>query len=877
MSHASPSVTVNGQAVGGQSSGRDCDAPPRWRRADLHCHSVASTEADEAVLNALACPECYSEPADVLAQARSRDMDFYTITDHDCIDGVLSLGRRDDLIVGEELTCYFPEDHCKMHVLVWGITPLDHANLQARAADIYEVADYIERHRIAHAVAHPLYRQNDTIGRWHLERLLLMFKGFECINGAHSVLHKNAFEPVLDHLTEKKLVELTARHGMRPRWPEPWVKARTGGSDDHGLLNVGRTWTEFPPEVTTCEQALESIRNATCRPGGEAGSSLKLAHNFLGVGIRYWTRNMAPTANNGRDTLVTQALQTLVGERRRPSKRDLVKAAVRHGFAAAGRRIASPFRRKKSPAAGTALLGELAFSSLLKRPRERAAIFDAMRRGVAPLGEHEQIFKLVSVLNRDITSGVFAHVAKELARGEMAAIFDALSTLAAQQFGLLPYYFALFHQNKERHLCGGITGFGREVNGENIKIGLFTDTFDEVNGVARFLKRLGGEADRRGRHLTIATCSDAPKDEQTPFRKNFEPAASLPMPHYPELKLSLPPVLEILEWADRQQFDVIHISTPGPMGLVGWLVAKMLKVPVLATYHTDFPAFVREMTGDYRLTAAATSYMGWFYNNAATVFARSRSYESALAELGISKGVVRVLPPCTDPENFTPRHRDAGLFERSGIQQPLRLLYVGRVSAEKNLKLLADAFSKLCVERHDVALIVVGEGPYLPELKKQLNGLPAHFPGYKKGAELAAYYASADLFVFPSRTDTLGQAVIEAQASGLPVLVSEAGGPKEVMDDDVTGRIVASTEAEVWCSAIDELLDDVAARSRMSRNAVNRATRYTRSDVFDTYWEQHVKTVREATIGDVWCEPKRPASSAAATEPTAADLEVAAS
>lgn len=854
----------------------DASNARRWRRADLHCHSVASTEADEAVLNALACPECYSEPTDVIAQARSRGMDFYTITDHDCIDGVRSLGDRSDLIVGEELTCYFPEDRCKMHVLVWGISSADHDALQARSRDIYAVADYIETRRIAHAVAHPLYRQNDLIGRWHLERLLLMFKGFECINGAHSVLHKNAFEPVLDHLTEQKLVELTARHGLRPRWPEPWIKARTGGSDDHGLLNIGRTWTEFPPEVTTVDQALESIRTATCRPGGEAGSSLKLAHNFLGVGIRYWTRNMAATASNGRPTLVAQALQTLVGDRRRLRKRDLVKSALRQGIASAGRRIASPFVRKRNPTSGTALLGDLAWKSLRQRPQERAVLRDAIRRGVAPLGEHEQIFKLVSSLNRDITSGVFKHVGAELSRGEMAPLFDALSTLSAQQLSLLPYYFALFHQNKERHLCGGITGFGNEVTSERLRVGVFTDTFDEVNGVARFLKRLGEEASVRRRKLTIATCSPAPRDHMS-WRQNFEPAASIPMPHYPELKLSLPPVLEILEWADRQQFDVVHISTPGPMGLVGWLVAKMLKVPVLATYHTDFPAFVREMTGDYRLTAAATGYMGWFYHNMATVFARSRSYESVLTELGVPKDSVRVLPPCTDTEHFSPRHRDATLYERAGVEQPLRLLYVGRVSAEKNLKLLAEAFTRLCRERHDVSLVVVGDGPYLAELKGALSGLPAYFPGYKKGAELAAHYASADLFVFPSRTDTLGQAVIEAQASGLPVLVSEVGGPREVMDDGVTGRIVVGENAADWCQAIDELLDDVAARSRMSRNAVSRATRYTRSNGFDSFWDHHVKTVRDRVIQDVWCEPKAPAGTLSAIDSVAASLEVATS
>src|SRR4051794_21257357 len=116
-------------------------------RIDLHCHSRASTEADEAVLLAINCPESYSHPHEVYDEAKRRGMDFVTITDHDSVAGVWSLADRPDVLVGEELTCYFPEDHCKMHVLIWGITPQDHNALQLLAHDIYKVARYVAHHR----------------------------------------------------------------------------------------------------------------------------------------------------------------------------------------------------------------------------------------------------------------------------------------------------------------------------------------------------------------------------------------------------------------------------------------------------------------------------------------------------------------------------------------------------------------------------------------------------------------------------------------------------------------------------------------------------------------------------------------------------------
>src|SRR5918992_1435934 len=138
--------------------------PPVGKRIDLHCHSDASNRAAEAALNAINCPECYSDPDEVYAQAKRRGMDFVTITDHDSIDGVLRIAcRYGDVLVGEELTCWFPEDDCKMHVLVYGITRTDHDRLQSLAQDIYAVAEYVERNGIAHAVAHPIYRQNERL------------------------------------------------------------------------------------------------------------------------------------------------------------------------------------------------------------------------------------------------------------------------------------------------------------------------------------------------------------------------------------------------------------------------------------------------------------------------------------------------------------------------------------------------------------------------------------------------------------------------------------------------------------------------------------------------------------------------------------------
>jgi len=816
------------------------------KRIDLHCHSEASNVAGEAVLNAIHCPESYSRPIDVHAQAKRRGMDFVVLTDHDTIDGARSISHLPDMLVGEELTCYFPEDRCKMHILVWGIEPAHHTELQSRANDIYAVAEYIELQRIAHAVAHPIYRQNDKLERWHLERLILMFKGFECLNGAHSSLHREAFEPVLNNLTRAEIAKLSKTHNMLPRWPEPWFKARTAGSDDHGLLNVGRTWTEFPAEVNSIAELLDCIREGTCRPGGEAGSSAKLAHTFYSVAVRYYSRHLlAPV---GTPNLATMILQTLVGERPKPTKVQLAKSYVRGKVRKITRRLKAPLAPQPEHDSGVGLLKNLFLTSAKDRFGQHAWLTDALDRGLPPLGEHEDIFRFISEINRDVSGGIANAISKSIDRASFTGLFDSISAILAQQFVMLPYYFACFHQNKERHLLRQITGHAQ--NRSALKIGLFTDTLDDINGVGRFIRDMGEQSARLGRSLTIHTCSDAPKFD-LPYRKNFVPLLSRPLPYYDELRLTLPPLLEVLEYADRQQFDVIHVSTPGPMGLCGWAVSKMLRVPLLGTYHTDFPAYIDELTGDHRLTRGASVYLRWFHQQMAAVFSRSKAYRFNLLDLGVAEEKLRTILPCINTLKFSAQHRDVRVWERLRVREPRRLLYCGRISIEKNLPLLVEAFKTLCKSRHDTALVIAGEGPYHETMKAALAGLPVYFLGYQNDTQLGPLYASSDLFVFPSRTDTLGQVVMEAQASGLPAIVSNEGGPRETVDDGLTGLVLPGTDVARWVQAIEQLLTDEPLRQRMSRTAPTRVGRFSQEKTFETFWQDHVASVENCENGAV--------------------------
>jgi glycosyltransferase involved in cell wall biosynthesis len=853
--------------------------PPasRPKRVDLHCHSVASTEADEAALLAIGCPESFSKPAGVHAQAKSRGMDFVTITDHDSVDGVAEILHLPDVFAGEEVTCYFPEDGCKMHVLVWGLTRDDHAALQAVANDIYQIARYIEEHNLAHAVAHPVYRQNDVLERWHLERLILLFKGFECLNGAHSPAHRVALESIIDTLTPESIDELAQRHKLPVRWPQPWIKSRTAGSDDHALLNIGRTWTEFPAECTTAAGLLECLRTARCQPAGEAGSSIKLAHNFLGVATNY-----ASSRLGGNDML-----QMLIGTGRPMRKRDAITMVAKQKLRRVGRRvrkgISRGLRLRPASAGGTALFSELCETSITSRIAEHPALCDALRFGRAPLTEHEEVFKLIGSLQRDVTQGICKNVSDGLARGDISSVFDSLSAVAAQQFLMFPYYFSLFHQNREREHFPRITGLGAQRTPESLHIGVFTDSIDTAGNLPHFTASIAAQAAGRDLKFCVHTCGEQPAPGQS-WQKHFKPLATIPSALRSQ-PFAIPPIAEILEWADRQQFDVIHAETFGPMGLVGWIAAKMLRIPFVAAFHADVAGLIRAATGDFRLSMTASAAAGWFYQQADAVLIRSRSSEKLLASLGVDAKKIVMLPAEYDAETFKPV-RDASYWQRRGIREPRTLLYHGPVSSERNLALLAEAFEQVCTVRRDVALVVVGEGPYLKTLQKRLKHLPAYFnPPQSKHLAVsptrASDCAASDLLVLPSSIECDGQCVIEAQACGLPVMVSDQGAASEMMDDNLSGMVLAANKPREWADAINALLNDEPRRLRMSRTASQRMARFAHWRILGTLLEQYgaVFTARAKR-----CNPGETVSGeAAATEaPVQArhaqtDLEVTAS
>ncbi|MDQ6765426.1 MAG: glycosyltransferase family 1 protein, partial [Verrucomicrobiota bacterium] len=446
-------------------------------------------------------------------------------------------------------------------------------------------------------------------------------------------------------------------------------------------------------------------------------------------------------------------------------------------------------------------------------------------------------FLMANLVCEQLAFRLFEKFVKQLNGGNIIESIQALSGIAPILVVLAPYIYGFHSQapsrTRLRELCLQLTGAIPPVL-QNRKRAWFTDTLEDVNGVSTTIRKMAAAAVEAGEELVVVTSRGELNIDGIPI-KNFRPIGEFELPEYELQKLSFPPILQMLDYVQREQFTEIIISTPGPIGLTGLLAAKMLNLRTSGIYHTDFPEYIRILTEDRFLESLAWTYMRWFYGQQDTVFVNSEQYRRNWIDRGIEPTKLEILPRGLDTELFQPSRRDPKFWERFGVSgDQVRLLYVGRISKEKDLDVLAAAYQRLREADLPVKLLMVGDGPYVKTFGELVPD--AVFTGYLGGDELARAYASADIFVFPSTTDTFGNVIIEAQASGLPVVVSDIGGPKELVEDGVSGFVTKAHDAAEFARATTELVRDKALRVRMGACARERVVNRSWPEAFRKFW-----------------------------------------
>ncbi len=770
-------------------------------RVDLHIHSKYSDRSAEWLFRRLNFPDSYSAPRELYAKLKERGMDFVTITDHNCIDGCLEIADLPGTFISEEVTTYFPEDRCKVHVLVWGITEKQHGEISEVRDNIFEFHRYLTREKIVHSVAHPLYRINDKLEAGHIRILLDLFTHFEGINGLRSGLLSSTIQHVLGA-----------------------SKILTGGSDDHGGIYPARAWTETN-QVCTPVEFLELVSTGACRAQGEAGTPLILSHSLYNTAYQF-AKDKFSSQMNPNARFIEKAFSRFM-EGQDPTrftlgeKLNFLAQGVLSGkiFELAKPGNVSLWKEYSDYFGGNDLRKELALITKdIAEPERRA-------------------FLISNLFANQLAFRFFLKFVKQISSGNFVESVQSLTGMIPMLLALSPYWYAFRSQSPSREWLRKVS---TDLTGtipntlKNNKRAWFTDTLEDVNGVANTIRRMTAAGMEAGADLLVVTSRSEITITDIPI-KNFAPIGEFELPEYELQKLSFPPILHMLDFIQREGFTELIISTPGPIGITALIAGKMLGLRISGIYHTDFPQYIRILTDDSFLESLAWTYMQWFYSQFDVILVNSEHYRKAWIDRGIDPQKLQIMPRGLDTVLFNPAHRESNFWAKYGKRdEEIGLLYVGRVSREKDLEVLVKACDLLAKQSVAFRPLIVGDGPFLEELKRLLP--TGCFTGYLAGIELARAYASADIFVFPSTTDTFGNVIIEAQAAGLPCVVSDTGGPRELITHGVDGYITKSLDAADFAAAIARLLSDAPLRESMSHSARTRVENRDWHEAFTSFW-----------------------------------------
>jgi len=353
-----------------------------------------------------------------------------------------------------------------------------------------------------------------------------------------------------------------------------------------------------------------------------------------------------------------------------------------------------------------------------------------------------------------------------------------------------------------------------------MRIAVFSEVYwPMVSGVGVTLDRLTRALCSRGHSVRVYSAA-YPLPPDTADRPEVHRSPSIPLFLYPDVHWAFPRQREIV--ADLALFrpDIVHVATEFALGLAGLKAAGQLGVPMIASAHTDYEKYARRYGVAFALQLGWI-YLRWFYSHADRVLVPSRIYERYLHGRGVTH--TGVWSRGVDPEEFHPTFRSEAYRARFGLgPDDLLVTYIGRLAKEKDISRLIDAWVALGDRRGSARLVLVGRGPLEEELRaRAIPGV--HVVGLLSGRALAEAYASADLFVFPSSTETFGNSLLEAMASGLPSLAVQAGGVLEFARHDVNAWLAPPHDTRGLTQALARLLNDGDLRGRLARGGLATA------------------------------------------------------
>ena len=367
----------------------------------------------------------------------------------------------------------------------------------------------------------------------------------------------------------------------------------------------------------------------------------------------------------------------------------------------------------------------------------------------------------------------------------------------------------------------------------SLRIAVVTETWPpEVNGVAMTLAKLVQGLSHRNHDVQLIrprqTKTDSPMSDASLEEVLMR---GMPIPRYPELKLGLPSKKTLVKTWTLRRPDVVHIATEGPLGWSALQAAKVLKLPVTSDFRTNFQSYSKHY-GVGWLRKPIVAYLRKFHNATACTMVPTRELMRTLSQNGFAN--LKVVSRGVDTKLFNIAKRDTGLRSSWGATDDTKVLIsVGRMAPEKNLDQVLKTYDALKSTGQAFKLVMVGDGPLKEQFQKRYPEII--FPGMLSQTNLAAYYASSDLFIFPSQTETFGNVTLEALASGIPVLAFDCAAARDWVQTGINGWLVAENNPEGFAAQ--------AVNIFKSKELLDQITQTTRQQVVHLDWDQIAEQV----------------------------------
>lgn len=375
----------------------------------------------------------------------------------------------------------------------------------------------------------------------------------------------------------------------------------------------------------------------------------------------------------------------------------------------------------------------------------------------------------------------------------------------------------------------------------SFKVALFTGNYNHIrDGVSLTLNRLVA-------HLledNVDVLVFGPTVDKPALKHNgsFIAVPSRQLPGRPEYRVTTSFPSAQQKELERFDPDIIHIATPDLLGYKALKWAIKRNIPVVSSYHTHFSSYLKY----YKLSILEPlmwKYLAWFYEQCKTVFVPSESMIDILESKKI-KTDFRIWARGINSSLFNPERRSSEWRKSKGFRdEDVVITFISRLVWEKNLRLFADVVNRLKSNRPHVQAMIVGDGPALDEMKELMPD--AIFTGFLSGKELATAYASSDIFMFPSDTETFGNVTLEAMSSGLPCVVADATGSKSLVEHGENGFVVSVERSDKFYTFIDKLITDSDLRKKMGTLGLEMAKSYSWSSVNNSLVENYREVLKE--------------------------------